>query len=83
VFSLCFCSRLTNSAAEAGLRTEADHRRRGYGAAVTAAWAYQVVATGMVAFYSTSSDNLASQAVAARLGLRPIGWRWQLSSTRG
>jgi RimJ/RimL family protein N-acetyltransferase len=79
VVSLCFCARLTNSAVEAGLRTEADHRRRGYGAAVTAAWAAQVLATGRVAFYSTSADNLASQAVAARLGLRPIGWRWQLS----
>ena len=82
VVSLCFCARLTGTAAEAGLRTEADFRRQGYGVAVTAAWASQVLATGRIAFYSTSADNLASQRVAARLGLRPIGWMWQLSKSR-
>ncbi len=78
IVSICFCARLTDVAAEAGLRTEPDCRRKGHGAAVTAAWAALVMATGRHAFYSTSADNLASQATAARLGLRPIGWIWQI-----
>jgi len=83
VAALCFCARLTDLAAEAGVRTEPAHRRQGHAAAVTAAWAAQVLATGRVAFYSTSADNVASQGVAARLGLRPIGWIWQLSHATG
>jgi RimJ/RimL family protein N-acetyltransferase len=31
---------------------------------------------GRTAFYSTSEDNLASQGVARRLGLRPLGQWW-------
>jgi hypothetical protein len=44
---------------------------RGLAAAVTAAWSAQVA--DRTAFYSTSEDNLASQGVARRLGLRPLG----------
>jgi RimJ/RimL family protein N-acetyltransferase len=82
VVATCFCSRLTPLAAEAGVWTQPDHRRRGYASAVTAAWVAQVLETGRIAFYSTSRDNLASQGLAARLGLRPIGWMWQLMGSR-
>ncbi len=78
IAAICFSSRLTDVAAEAGLRTEPEFRRQGHGAAATAAWARLVIETDRIAFYSTSADNLASQRVAASLGLRSIGWRWQL-----
>jgi RimJ/RimL family protein N-acetyltransferase len=82
IASICFCARLTGRAAEAGLRTEPAHRRRGLGSAVTAAWASLVLETGRTPFYSTSAENRASQAVAASLTLRPIGWIWQVAAPR-
>lgn len=82
IVSICFSPRLTRVAAEAGVRTEPEHRGRGHAAAVTAAWASLVMATGRHAFYSTSADNMSSQRVAARLGLRPIGWIWQVGPPR-
>jgi hypothetical protein len=80
--ALCFSARLTDMAAEAGVWTHPDHRGRGHAAAVTAAWGRQVLATGRLVFYSTSASNRSSQRVAARLGLRPIGWIWQLRRPR-
>lgn len=69
VVSVCFCSRLTERVAEAGLETLDGYRGRGYAPAVTVAWARAVRATGRIPLYSTSWDNLASQAVARKLGL--------------
>lgn len=81
IVAICFCARLTDRAAEAGVWTDPRHRGQGHAAAVTAAWASQVRATGRYAFYSTSADNLSSQRVAARLSLRPIGWIWQIRAS--
>jgi RimJ/RimL family protein N-acetyltransferase len=67
--SLCFSSRLTARAAEAGVNTLASHRGRGYAPTVASAWAYAVRETGRIPLYSTSWDNHASQAVARKLGL--------------
>jgi RimJ/RimL family protein N-acetyltransferase len=67
--ALCFSSRLSPVAAEAGVETLAPYQRRGYAAAVVAAWAGAVRALGCLPLYSTSWDNLASQGVAASLGL--------------
>jgi RimJ/RimL family protein N-acetyltransferase len=69
VVSVCFCARLTGRAAEAGLETMTEYRGRGYGPAVVVAWAQDIRATGRIPLYSTSWDNLASQAVARKLGL--------------
>lgn len=78
IASICHSARLSGQAAEAGLRTEPAVRHRGHGAAATAAWAALVHEGGRLPFYSTSADNLASQAVANRLKLQLIGWIWSL-----
>lgn len=71
--SLCYSSRLTPLVAEAGLETLAAYRGRGYAPAVVAAWAQAVRDTGRTPLYGTTWDNLASQAVARKLGLVQYG----------
>jgi RimJ/RimL family protein N-acetyltransferase len=67
--SLGFSARLTEHVAEAGVNTLAAYRGLGYAPTVVAAWAGAILATGRIPLYSTSWDNLASQAVARKLGL--------------
>jgi RimJ/RimL family protein N-acetyltransferase len=67
--SICHSSRLTPDVAEAGVDTEEPFRGRGYACDVTAAWAAAVRQSGRIPLYSTSWDNLSSQAVARKLGL--------------
>lgn len=67
--SLCFSSRLTARAAEAGVETLERSRGRGYAPIVVAAWAAEIRASGRIPLYSTSWENQASQAVARKLGL--------------
>jgi hypothetical protein len=74
VAAVCETARSAPTSVEAGVWTYQPYRRRGLAAVVTAAWACQV--GGRTAFYSTSEDNLASQGVARRLGLRPLGQWW-------
>jgi hypothetical protein len=71
--SVCFCARLTARSAEAGVETMEAYRGRGYAPAVVAAWAHAVRAIGRIPLYSTSWDNLASRAVARKLGLVQYG----------
>jgi GNAT superfamily N-acetyltransferase len=69
VASVCFNARSGPRAAEAGLYTHPEYRGRGYAADVTRAWGAATRARGRVPLYSTSWDNLASQAVARKVGL--------------
>ncbi|TYB61012.1 GNAT family N-acetyltransferase [Nonomuraea sp. PA05] len=78
VVSICHSARLTSLGAEAGTWTSPPYRGRGYAAATTAAWAGML--QGVAVFYSTSADNHSSQRVAQRLGLRPLGWFWHLTT---
>lgn len=83
VASICHtpCA-MTEDAAECGVWTHPEFRGRGLAAAVTAAWASLLRPTGRQLFYSTAAANFASQRVAAKLGLRPVGWTWSLASRR-
>lgn len=71
--SLCYSSRISDVVEEAGLWTDPEYRGHGYAAEVTRAWAANVRASGKEPVYSTSWDNLASQAVTRKLGLIQIG----------
>lgn len=74
VAAVCETARSAPRSVEAGVRTYEPYRRQGLAAAATSAWATQV--SGRTAFYSTSAGNLASQGVARRLGLHPLGQWW-------
>jgi RimJ/RimL family protein N-acetyltransferase len=80
VISICHTPESNSVAAEAGTWTHPDFRGQGHAAAATAAWAALMRPSGRVLFYSTSWTNRSSQGVAARLGLRRIGYLWQLRS---
>lgn len=69
VVAACFSARRRPEAHEAGVATEDAWRGRGFASAVVACWRDAVTAMGAQPLYSTSWDNLASRAVARRLGL--------------
>ena len=74
--SVCFCARLSDEAAEAGVETASAFRGRGFAPRVTAAWAAAIRASGRVPLYSTAWTNIESRAVARKLGLilRAVTW---------
>ncbi|MBV9577636.1 MAG: GNAT family N-acetyltransferase, partial [Chloroflexi bacterium] len=78
VIAICHTARNGGRGVEAGVWTRPGFRGRGHAAAVTAAWSAQLRSDERWVFYSTGRTNLSSQRVAARLGLRPLGWLWQL-----
>jgi RimJ/RimL family protein N-acetyltransferase len=71
--SVCFSSRISAEADQAGVETIAAYRGRGYAPAVVVAWARAIRELGSAPLYSTSWANLASQGVARKLGLRMFG----------
>jgi RimJ/RimL family protein N-acetyltransferase len=83
VASICHTSRLAAKSAEAGVWTAPAYRGRDLAPAVTAAWANLFDLEIFTLFYSTSADNQASQRVAAKLGLREVGWLWSLHRSPG
>jgi GNAT superfamily N-acetyltransferase len=76
--AVCFCSRVTARAAEAGVETIPAFRGRGYAAAAVTTWAAEVRRRGLLPLYSTSWDNLASQGVARKLGMQRYGEDWSI-----
>lgn len=54
--------------AEAGVDTVPDYRGRGYAVLATQGWSAYTYKAGRLPLYSTSWDNMASQAVARKLG---------------
>jgi hypothetical protein len=76
--SICFCARLSDTTAEAGLETAEAFRGRGFGPKVTTAWATATRSSGRTPLYSTSWDNVASLAVARKLGLTMYASDWSL-----
>ena len=71
--SVCASVRITPAAHAAGVETLAAFRGRGHARAVVAAWARAVRGLGALPLYSTSWENMASRAVAARLGMTMFG----------
>jgi hypothetical protein len=74
--SICYCARLTSQAAEAGVETVEAFRGHGHASAVVAGWASAIRQRGLIPFYSTSWENVASQGVARRLGMVCYGEDW-------
>jgi RimJ/RimL family protein N-acetyltransferase len=73
VVSLAHCARLTDRAAEVGVRTEDAYKGRGLASVVVHAWAALFARTNKVLFYSAFEDNKASHRVAAKCGAEPLG----------
>jgi GNAT acetyltransferase-like protein len=76
--SVCFSARSSDVAAEAGVETAMAFRGRGLAPRVTAAWALAIRASGRIPLYSTDWTNIASLAVARKLGLRAYASSWSL-----
>ena len=77
--SICYSPAISELAHEAGVETHSAYRGQGFAAPVVAAWASAVRKLGIEPLYSTSTDNLRSQSVAAKLGLVAIGLDFHLS----
>lgn len=76
--AICYCARLTDQAAEAGVETVEHARGHGYASAAVAAWAAVVRQRGLLPLYSTEWNNKASQGVARKLGMACYGEDWSL-----
>lgn len=73
IAALAFAARRAAASAEVGVYTFPAWRGRGLAAVATAAWSALPELAAQTLFYSTTLDNLSSQWVTARLGLRQIG----------
>lgn len=76
--SICYCAQLTEHASEAGVDTVEVARGRGHASAAVALWARAIRARGLQALYSTSWENVASRAVARKLGAVLYGEDWSV-----
>ncbi|WP_407560261.1 GNAT family N-acetyltransferase [Streptomyces sp. 184] len=76
--SICHTPASTETSAEAGAWTHPTHRGRRLAPHTVTAWAALQRPRNEALFYSTTSDNHPSQAVARTLNLTPLGWLWTL-----
>jgi len=67
--ALCHSAYISTKAHIAGIDTLEGYRRRGHAVAVAAEWGQAVRELGKIPIYSTGIDNVASQGVAAKVGL--------------
>lgn len=79
VASIAFAARFADAGAELGLVTAKPFRGRGLAAAATAGWSRLPTLRSRTLFLSTARDNISSQRVAARLGLRLCGASLRIS----
>ncbi len=77
--AVCASARETGEACEAGVETAPPFRRHGHALRAVAAWAELVRRSGRLPLYSTSWDNVASQALAKKLGFVQIGVDYHLT----
>lgn len=77
--ALCFCARVIEQAAEAGVETVEAFRGRGHARAAVACWAESMRAQGRLPLYSTAWENVASRRVAAALDAVAYGEDWSLN----
>lgn len=78
IVCICHTPARNDVVAEAGIWTRKDWRGRGLAASTVAAWATTHGPDTATLFYSTSRENVASQAVARKLGLEEFGYIWKL-----
>jgi RimJ/RimL family protein N-acetyltransferase len=79
VAAVCGSVRVSNAVHEAGVETAPLYRRKGHAARAILAWANNVTSLGALPIYSTSWDNIASQALAKKLGLTFYGADFHIS----
>lgn len=72
ILSACVSSRQNHRAAEAWVKTNPDHRKKGLARQVLIAWAEGVRQDGLIPFYSHNSKNTNSAMLAKSLNLAPI-----------
>ncbi len=79
IASMAFASRLGRRGVELGLETLPPYRGRGLAVQAVIGWSGHPALADRTLFYSTARSNLASQRVAAKLGLRFLGPTWEIS----
>jgi hypothetical protein len=78
--SICASVRQAEGVHAAGVETLPAHRAQGFAVQAVAGWASAVLRAGATPFYGTTFDNLASQGVARRLGMRLVGSEFSVES---